>query len=241
MAEVAGAPPVEPTSTSQGGADESTASSSEPGATPPPASPRPAKPPSRRCRCTVRAAAPAAAPGGLAALRRQRAQARVGCDSTAEHQVADLELAARRHRLGRQHIDDRLLEGRCYCGHIDPVPGCLPLLHPARDRRLQPREREVPAMLLLVLRRGEATWEGNGVRRAHTGHPVDLRTAGEGQTQQSGDLVERLSGGIVQRGAERGDVASDVLHPQQVWCPPLTSSEIIGAGSSPCSNRSTAT
>ncbi len=65
--------------------------------------------------------------------------------------------------------------------------------------------------------RGPVRPRGNATARrvAVAGHPVDVRAARERQPEQPGHLVERLAGGVVDGGAERGDRAGQVGHVEQ--------------------------
>ncbi len=67
----------------------------------------------------------------------------------------------------------------------------------------------------LVLRCGEPSREADRGRIATRGRAIDLRPARVGQPQQSRHLVEGLAGGIVDRLAEKLDVAHQIAHEQQ--------------------------
>ena len=80
-------------------------------------------------------------------------------------------------------------------------------LDPAGDGGLEAGEREVEAVPLEVAPAGQAAREVDG-DLAVAGRAVDVGTAGEGQAEQPGDLVERLAGRVVDGGAERLDAPS---------------------------------
>ena len=65
------------------------------------------------------------------------------------------------------------------------------------------------------LRERESPREVDRHRAALARHAVDVRSAGERQPEHAGDLVERLTGGVVDGAAERAHVVGDVRHQQQ--------------------------
>jgi hypothetical protein len=74
--------------------------------------------------------------------------------------------------------------------------------HLVEQRGLQPGEREVQAGDALAGR------EGEGLRVALAGELLERRTAGERQAEQPRTLVERLSGGVVERLAQDGEAVA---------------------------------
>ena len=123
-------------------------------------------------------------------------------------------------RLAREHVADRLLEARRDVGDRHRLAGPLARLDPARDRGLEPGEREVEPVPLQVAAAGEPAREVDRTTLLPLARrPVDLRPAGERQPEQPGDLVERLARRVVDRGAERLDAAGDVLDPEQAGVP----------------------
>ena len=198
------------------GIDESAGSPRSDGARPLAPSARRAPPPSRRCRCTAPAAAPAADAGRVAPLLRQRPQPRVRGHAAADQQVVDAVLAAGEHRLAGQHVDDGLLEARRDVGdrHRLPRPPRGP--RPSAPRRSSARRRRsrsgaAPGRGPVVSPRGKSI----AIRSPSRASAVDVRAAGERQAEHPGDLVEGLAGGVVDRRAERPHVGGDVGHEQQ--------------------------
>ena len=123
------------------------------------------------------------------------------------------------NRLGGQGVVDGLGEGRAHIGGRDPLALVLEGLHVAGHRRLQTGEGEVVAVPPPVLGSGQAAGEADGVPVPLLGEPVDVRTAGVGQAEQPADLVEGLTGGVVEGAAELDDVGGDVLDVQEAGVP----------------------
>ncbi len=82
-------------------------------------------------------------PSGDGALLGQTAQARVGGDAATDEQVLHALGRGRVQGLADQDVAHRLLERRRDVGDRHRLAGALAGLHPARDGRLQPGEREV--------------------------------------------------------------------------------------------------
>ncbi len=153
--------------------------------------------------------------GLVAPLLGQRPQPRVRRDATADEQVVDLVLRAGEQRLAGQHVDDRLLERRRDVGHGHRAPGPLLRLDPPRHRGLETREREVEAVPLEVAAGRQPAGKVDRDPVALSRSTVDVWSAREGQPEHPGDLVERLTRGVVHRRAERAHVVGDVGHEEQ--------------------------
>ena len=117
--------------------------------------------------------------------------------------------------LAGQHVADRLLEGRRDVVDVDRGAGALLGLHPAGDGGLEAAEGEVEPVPLHVASGGQPAGEVDGDAVAARGGAVDVRTAREGQPEQAGDLVEGLTGRVVDGGAQRLDAGGHVLDPEQ--------------------------
>ena len=133
------------------------------------------------------------------ALLGHRPEPAVGGHTTTDEDVLDPAAGGRVDRLAGEHVADGLLERRGHVGDVDGHAVALLGLDPARDRGLEPGEREVEPVALEVAPARQPAREVDGDAVAAACGPVDVRTAREGQAEQPGDLVERLAGGVVDR------------------------------------------
>ena len=108
-------------------------------------------------------------------------------------------------QLGHEHVDDRGLERRGDVGDL----GLGMLAHVLHHRGLQPREREVVAVVEHRAR------ERDRVRIALACQAVDRRTAGIAEPEEPRDLVERLARRVVDRLAEHAVLAVVVHRDEQ--------------------------
>nr|BFE76581.1 hypothetical protein GCM10020092_098820 [Actinoplanes digitatis] len=145
----------------------------------------------------------------------EQPQPRVGGDTTTDDQGLDAVLPARVQGLCGEHVADGGLETGGNVGDRHGLAGALAGLDPPRDRGLQPREREIEPVLELILRRRQSTRERDGGRVAITRDPVDHRPTRETQPEQPGDLVERLTGRVVDRRAQRRHPRGEIVDQQQ--------------------------
>ena len=174
---------------------------------------RRARPPSPRCRCTAPAAAPAArarprrsAPAAsarsreLAATPPPSSRCPTPCSRAARTALAVSTSATASWNDAATSADRHRLAG--------PLAG----LDPARDRGLQPRERERERR---IVRAGHPARERDRAGSTLAGQPVDRRPARERQPEQPGHLVERLAGRVVDGRAELDHLlAADLGHEQ---------------------------
>ena len=122
-------------------------------------------------------------------------QRKVRGDAAAEEHRFDRVLRGRARGLLGEHLGDRLLERRGHVRH-GYVALLLQLAHEAQDGCLQSAEREVEPI-------GErCARERERVRIAFFRDALDDRAARKAQVQESGDLVERFAGGVVDRPSE---------------------------------------
>ena len=148
-------------------------------------------------------------------LIKQCAQPGVGRDTSSDDEGADPRVLAGPKGLSHKHVRDSLLEGRGDIRRRDRLPRCLPRSKPAHDSGLEPGEGEVESVLGIIAGRREPAWEVDRGRIALDGGTVDMGSSGEGEPQEAGDLVEGLTGRVVQRRAERCHVERHVIDAQQ--------------------------
>ncbi len=153
-------------------------------------------------------------PLALGPLGRHRPEPGVRRDAAADQDVVDALVGRGIDGLADQDVADRLLEARRDIGDVDGDAVALLGLDPARDRGLEPGEREVEAVPLEVAPRGEPAREVDRDVAVARG-PVDVGAAREGQAEQPRHLVERLPRRVVDRGPHRRDADGHVLDPQQ--------------------------
>ena len=137
------------------------------------------------------------------------AQDAVRGHSTTDHDRPGAALLCRAQRLGRQHVDDRVLEAVSQLGHrrfgqccaVEPSIAAASTPSSSRDlpprRRLQAAEREVERVGHPGARERPVVHR-RGLGRAH-----DRRATGIRQPEQAADLVERLARGVVDGLAEQ--------------------------------------
>ena len=127
---------------------------------------------------------------------------------------ADAQIRCGPDGLGGQHVDDRLLERRADVGDRDRPAGPLEALDVPGDRRLQAGEGEVvaasPAVRSARAGRRSRPDRRRAASRSITGPP------GIAEAEQPGDLVVGLAGRVVDGAADLGDVAGQVVDPQQL-------------------------
>ena len=101
------------------------------------------------------------------------------------------------HRLGAQHVADRLLEARGDVGERHRLAVPLARLDPARDRGLQPGEGEVEAVPVRSL--GAVSPRGKAIAARVAGRAARSICGPPGirQAEQPGHLVVGLAGGVV--------------------------------------------
>ena len=144
------------------------------------------------------------------------AQPPVGDDAPAEQQARHARPLARVERLGEQHVDDRLAEGGRDVVDRERRRRPRPARSTCRATAVfSPEKREVEAVPLAVLRRGQAAREADAAGSPPARRAVDRRTAGVGQAEQPGGLVERLPRRVVERLAEQLHVVDQVADEQQ--------------------------
>ncbi len=140
----------------------------------------------------------------------------VGRDSPADDQRVDVVVLAGGDGLLGQHVAHRVLERRGDIGDVERTAHALLVLHESRDGALEPGEGEVVLVLLDVAASRERAREVVRGAVTLTGDAVDVRAAGIGQSEQPGDLVERLPRGVIDRLAEQRDVGGDVVDEQDL-------------------------
>ena len=139
------------------------------------------------------------APGGF--VTQSGAQPSVGEDTTTTPDGRDTRLLHRVERLLHEDVHDGLLDGGCHVGARRQSIVVSRLLEIGDDRGLEPREREVERTIPKRPR------EHNRGRVAIFRLGVDGRSSGVSEADESGEFVERLPRGVVDRRAKRLVVA----------------------------------
>jgi len=145
----------------------------------------------------------------LTGLGEAAAQPRVGGHAAADRHPAQALLLGAAHRLAHELVDDGLLVGGGDRG-AQRLAGRLRLVlaQVVQQGRLQAAEAEVEALR-------QAARKGHRRRLATRRQQVELATAGVGQAQQTGALVEGLAGGVVERAPDDAELHSLLDHRQQ--------------------------
>ena len=143
---------------------------------------------------------------GLASFGRHFAQSAVSNHTAAEKQARNVVVEAGSNGFSDQDIDNRLAERSGYVGDRKVFALGFGNFDPTSNRGLEPRERKVVAVLLHVFRQSEPARKTNGLRVAGRGRLIDYRPTRIAEAEESSNLVERLTGGIIDRLAEQLDI-----------------------------------
>ena len=153
--------------------------------------------------------------GRRAPFRRQFSHTSVRNDTAAEKKARHIAIYTRRDSFSKQNIHNGLAETGRDIRLRKVCAGVLLALHPARNRRLQPREGEVISMAFAIFRQAQTARKTNRCGVAGSRDPVDVRAAWIGQAKQASDLVERLARCIVDSLAQQLDIRDQIPHVQQ--------------------------